>query len=111
MIVTPPAEHISPAVSSTTSSTITLAATRDQTMTINPVATIIPATTTPTGPTEEDIQLDDDLEIYGTDELGQVMAFSHNHLPIWAVQFHPESVLTPEGQMLLNNWVLGLRLS
>ncbi len=45
------------------------------------------------------------LEIHGTDELGQIMAFSHRTLPIWAVQFHPESVLTPEGQLLLNNWV------
>jgi len=109
LIVAPPAEHIFPAVSSAkstdTSSTITPAATGYQTMTINPVVTIIPDTTSTISPTEKDIQLDDDLLIHGTDELGQVMAFSHRDLPIWAVQFHPESVLTPEGQMLLNNWI------
>jgi anthranilate synthase/aminodeoxychorismate synthase-like glutamine amidotransferase len=112
LIVTPPAEHIFPTVSSVkttaTSSTMNHAARGDQTLTINPVTTNIPDTTTIT-PSQEDIQLDDNLEIHGTDELGQVMAFSHKHLPIWAVQFHPESVLTPEGQLLLDNWVALLK--
>ena len=36
---------------------------------------------------------------------GEIMAIQHVHLPIFGVQFHPESVLTPEGQTLIQNWV------
>lgn len=36
---------------------------------------------------------------------GQVMAFKHDTYPIYGVQFHPESVLTPNGKQLLKNWV------
>ena len=40
------------------------------------------------------------------EENGQVMAFKHDKYPIYGVQFHPESVLTPHGKQLLKNWVL-----
>jgi hypothetical protein len=30
---------------------------------------------------------------------------AHPHLPIEAVQFHPESVLTPEGPVMFRNWI------
>ena len=39
------------------------------------------------------------------EENGQVMAFKHDNYPIYGVQFHPESVLTPDGKKLLKNWV------
>ena len=39
------------------------------------------------------------------EENGQVMAFKHDTYPIYGVQFHPESVLTPNGKQLLKNWV------
>lgn len=39
------------------------------------------------------------------DENGQIMSFKHSYLPIFAVQFHPESVLTPYGKKILQNWV------
>lgn len=35
----------------------------------------------------------------------EIMAFEHNRLPIWGVQFHPESILTPDGLQMLRNWV------
>lgn len=35
----------------------------------------------------------------------EIMAIKHNNLPIYAVQFHPESVLTPQGKMMLKNWL------
>ena len=39
---------------------------------------------------------------------GTVMAIAHRDLPLWGVQFHPESVLTPEGPLLLANFLAGL---
>lgn len=39
------------------------------------------------------------------EENGQVMAFKHEKYPVYGVQFHPESVLTPHGKQLLKNWI------
>jgi anthranilate synthase component 2 len=36
---------------------------------------------------------------------GIVMALRHSKLPIFGVQFHPESILTPDGQILLGNFL------
>ena len=54
--------------------------------------------------------LPDFLEIsaWSTDEnnhFEEVMAIQHKHLPICSVQFHPESVLTEQGQKLLANFI------
>jgi anthranilate synthase component 2 len=43
------------------------------------------------------------------DHEGHLAAMRHSEYPIWAVQFHPESVLTPNGQTLLKNWALSSR--
>lgn len=42
------------------------------------------------------------------DENGQVMSLRHILYDVCAVQFHPESVLTPYGKKILENWVSGL---
>ena len=34
-----------------------------------------------------------------------IMAISHNKLDLKGVQFHPESVLTPQGKKMLENWI------
>jgi para-aminobenzoate synthetase component 2 len=46
-----------------------------------------------------------ELEITGTTDSGVVMALQHRTLPLFGVQFHPESVLTEGGHRLLANWL------
>jgi len=47
----------------------------------------------------------DVLEVQATTPDGVIMALHHTELPIFGVQFHPESVLTPEGTKLLANFL------
>lgn len=46
-----------------------------------------------------------DLEITAIDENGYVMALQHKQFDVQGVQFHPESVLTPNGKTILENWL------
>lgn len=39
------------------------------------------------------------------DDPNQVAVFSHKELPIYGVQFHPESVLTPQGVSMVRHWL------
>ena len=45
------------------------------------------------------------LKTEAVDENGQIMAISHKEFDICSVQFHPESVLTPEGMNIISNWL------
>jgi anthranilate synthase component 2 len=47
----------------------------------------------------------DELEITAEDENGYIMAMQHKTFDIQGVQFHPESVLTPQGEAILKNWL------
>ncbi|MGH3032020.1 MAG: anthranilate synthase component II [Gaiellaceae bacterium] len=51
----------------------------------------------------------DSLEVCATTEDGEVMAVRHRQLPIDGIQFHPESVLTPDGPALARNFLEGRR--
>ena len=54
-----------------------------------------------------DTNLPDVLEATSFDENGQVMSLRHKTYDVRGVQFHPESVLTPNGKKILENWVNG----
>lgn len=45
------------------------------------------------------------LAIDAEDEQGEIMALSHREYDVCAVQFHPESVLTPDGLTMIENWL------
>jgi anthranilate synthase component 2 len=45
------------------------------------------------------------LEITAEDDNGYIMALKHKKYDVQGVQFHPESVLTPQGEAILKNWL------
>ena len=47
----------------------------------------------------------DSLEVAATCEEGEIMAVRHRKLPVHGVQFHPESILTPDGSALARNFL------
>ncbi|HIA48581.1 MAG TPA: aminodeoxychorismate/anthranilate synthase component II [Candidatus Hydrogenedentes bacterium] len=47
----------------------------------------------------------DELEIIAETEEGEIMALAHRTLPVWGLQFHPESILTGCGKRLIENFV------
>ena len=52
-----------------------------------------------------DPKLPNELEATSFDENGQVMSLRHRHYDVKGVQYHPESVLTPDGKKILENWL------
>ena len=46
-----------------------------------------------------------DIDIIATDEDDNIMAIEHNKFPIYGVQFHPESIITTNGNLILRNWL------
>ena len=50
--------------------------------------------------------LPEELEVVALDCMeGEVMAVSHRDYPIYGLQFHPESILTPDGRKILENFL------
>ncbi|MEI6363346.1 MAG: aminodeoxychorismate/anthranilate synthase component II [Actinomycetes bacterium] len=55
--------------------------------------------------TVDPLTVPDVLEVTGTTASGVIMALRHRSLPVEGVQFHPESVLTEGGHLMLANWL------
>ena len=49
--------------------------------------------------------LPDCLEITAETAEGEIMGLAHKDLPVWGVQFHPESLATQEGMKMLENFL------
>ncbi len=47
----------------------------------------------------------DTLQITARTSDGTIMAFEHKNLPVFGVQFHPESILSEHGMQMLKNWL------
>jgi anthranilate synthase component 2 len=47
----------------------------------------------------------DELEITARDENNYIMALQHKTFDVQGVQFHPESILTPDGEKIMKNWL------
>lgn len=50
-------------------------------------------------------QFPDCLEVTAESDEGQIMALRHRQFNVHGIQFHPESVLTPEGRTIVKNWL------
>ena len=57
----------------------------------------------------EPSSLPSNLLVTATDDAGEIMAVRHTEAPAWGVQFHPESVLTPQGPEMLRNFFTHIR--
>lgn len=51
--------------------------------------------------------LPEELQVIAEDETGEVMAVKHRDYEIYGLQFHPESVLTPDGMVMMKNFLFG----
>ena len=49
--------------------------------------------------------LPDCLTVTAETELGEIMGLAHKNLPVWGVQFHPESIATESGMQILKNFL------
>lgn len=47
----------------------------------------------------------EDLEVTATDDNGYIMGLQHKTYDVQGVQFHPESILTPDGEAIIRNWL------
>ena len=49
--------------------------------------------------------LPDCLEVTAVSDEGHIMSMKHRTLKICGIQYHPESVLTPDGRTIIENWL------
>ncbi len=51
------------------------------------------------------LRCDSPLQVIAKTDLDEIMAISHQTYPIYGLQFHPESILTPDGKIILRNFL------
>lgn len=56
-----------------------------------------------------DFDNNDHLSVTASDNNNLIMAFQHKTYPIYGVQFHPESLLTPDGKKMVENWIESIK--
>ena len=49
--------------------------------------------------------LPEELVVTARAEDGEIMAVEHKEYPVYGVQFHPESVMTPDGRKMIENFL------
>jgi anthranilate synthase component II len=49
--------------------------------------------------------LSSEWDITSVDEDSEIMSMHHSQFPVWGVQFHPESIMTKQGMILIKNWL------
>lgn len=55
-----------------------------------------------------DNDLSDEIKVIAKDEFETIMAIKHKTLPIYGLQFHPESILTEYAEEIISNWLNSL---
>lgn len=50
----------------------------------------------------------DCLKVIALTDEGEIMAVQHRNYPIFGLQFHPESIMTPDGRDMLKNFIFGI---
>lgn len=50
-------------------------------------------------------QFPEELKVIAEDDTGEIMAVKHRDYPVYGLQFHPESILTPDGSVILENFL------
>lgn len=53
----------------------------------------------------DDKELPECLEVTSRSDDGYIMSLRHREYDVRGIQFHPESVLTPQGKIIINNWL------
>ena len=54
----------------------------------------------------DDVDLSESLLVTAVSDEGQIMGLCHTEYDIHGIQFHPESVLTPDGRTIVNNFIM-----
>ncbi len=54
-----------------------------------------------------DPKLPEEIEVLACDKSGNIMAIRHREHKVRGLQFHPESILTEKGEIILSNWGMG----